>query len=169
MFVDVRISQIFKEYETEWNDSIIDILKATFPNQIKIYYNNYFDRTKDIFHKILPNITIGSKDDYIFQAYKNVGFYIFWISLLRTLDIKVTFMILQRTSIIFTQYLIVFVNSKENNLMKEFCIKDLNSYILKNILGNLRLPINSRTNQDNIYLLWSTVVEMYSTATVEYE
>ena len=40
------------------------------------------------------NFTLGSKDDIIFKEYKTIGFYIIWISLLRTLDVSVTYMLL---------------------------------------------------------------------------
>mgnify|MGYP000226215785 CR=1 FL=1 len=169
MSVDVRISEIFKEYKTEWDDSIIEILKKSLRKQVFTFLKNYKDRLQETSSNILHDIPICSKKDYLFEEYKTLGFFVLWIRLLRTLDVRVSYMILQRASIIFTQYLIVYSQAKNRISMVDFSLKDLMSYILKNLFGNLEVPIVSNIKEDNRNLLWSTIVKLYSKFTIEYE
>ena len=169
MSIDERMSEIFQEYEAKWDDTMIPMLYNTFCAQVHSYVKNYKDRLQGIAPNILQNIPLGSKEDFLFQEYKTIGFFIVWISLLRTLDIRVVYMLLQRTSIMYTQYLIVYSQAKQNESSIDFSIQDLISYILKNLLGNLNVPIESNIDNENRKRLWETIVQLYSKVTVEYE
>jgi hypothetical protein len=78
-------------------------------------------------------------------------------------------MLLQRTSIMYTQYLIVYAQAKHSESSIDFSIKELISYILKNLLGNLEVPVGSNIDDENRNRLWSTIVQLYSKVTIEYE
>ena len=78
----------------------------------------------------------------------SLGLYIIWFSLLRTLDIRVACMLLQRTSIIFTQYLITYSEKKRQVQSVIFTIGDLIAFILKNLLGDIELPLKTKINDD---------------------
>jgi len=69
----------------------------------------------------------------------------------------------------YTQYLIVYSQAKQNESSIDFSIQDLISYILKNLLGNLNVPIESNIDNENRKRLWETIVQLYSKVTVEYE
>jgi len=93
-----------------------------------------------------PSIELGSKDDPIYSEYMSLGLYIIWFSLLRTLDIRVAYMLLQRTSIIFTTYLITYSDKKRQVQNVIYTIGDLIAYILKNLLGDIELPLKTKIN-----------------------
>jgi len=40
---------------------------------------------------------------------------------------------------------------------------------VKNLLGNLNVPIESNIDNENRKRLWETIVQLYSKVTVEYE
>ena len=69
----------------------------------------------------------------------------------------------------YTQYLIVYSQANQNESSIDFSIQDLISYILKNLLGNLNVPIESNIDNENRKRLWETIVQLYSKVTVEYE
>lgn len=169
MTSDFRLEKILQEYETEWDDSLIPILQESFPQQIRQYICNYQDRIASL-TEILPDTKVerGSKDDPIFQEYLTVGFYIIWISLLRTLDIRVSYMLFQRTSIIFTQYLIVYAQARQNHTNVEFNLKELVAYILTNILGGIEVPVQSTITDTQRMDLWGALIKLYSKCKVEY-
>lgn len=170
MSIDTRINDILNEYENEWDDSLIEVIQESFPQQICQYISNYTTRLEKVDASMLDmNFKLGSKDDVIFKEYKTIGFYIIWISLLRTLDISVTYMLLQRTSILFSQYIIVYIQARQNNSQIDFSLKELISYILKNLLGAITVPIQTNIDDKKRMKLWSTLVKLYSKFTVEYE
>jgi hypothetical protein len=161
--MDIRLHEILEEYASDWSEALIPTLKITFPNQLKQFIQNYFERLTPLEIMLCkPGIKLGSDEDKLFKEYKSIGFYITWISLLRTLDIRVTYMLLQRTSIIFTQYLIVFCQTKQHKSAITFSVGELVSYILKNLLGNIEVPIHTDIDDAKRQLLWSELVKLYS-------
>lgn len=168
--MDIRLNEIYQEYETEWNDSIIDIINESLSNQFKSYKLNYTERLRKHSTIILsPSIELGTKNDPIYSEYMSLGLYIIWFSLLRTLDIRVACMLLQRTSIIFTQYLITYSEKKRQVQSVIFTIGDLIAFILKNLLGDIELPLKTKINDDQKQKLWSVIIKQYSKCKVEYE
>ena len=111
--MDVRLNEIYQTYETEWDDMLIVLLHQSLPSQLESYKHHYMERLKPYTSFILePNVELGSSEDRIYSEYMSLALCIIWISVLRTLDIRVTYMVLQRTSIMFTQYLITYSQTK---------------------------------------------------------
>ena len=168
--MDIRINEIYQEYETEWNDSIINILNESLFTQFMNYKHNYTERLRNYSNVILSSSnTLGTHKDPIYTEYMSLGLYIVWITLLRTLDIRVAYMLLQRTSIIFTQYLITYSDKKRQVQSVIFTIGDLIAFILKNLLGDIELPLKTNINNDQKQLLWYVIIKQYSKCKVEYE
>ena len=160
MVFDERLDKIFEDYSKKWNREILVNIRSTLKFQIKLYLKKFKIKIKEI-------DLINIDEELIYNEYKILGFFILWFSLIRTLDIRVSYMLLRRSSIIFTEYLETFKRSKKNKKQVSFSIQDLTSYILKTLLGNIVIPIRYDILQEHKHQLWSTLVELYSKSTLE--
>ena len=168
--MDVRLNEIYTTYETVWNDSLPELIHSSFISQYQLYLDNYISRMRPYVNSLAFNeCSIGSKDDSLFAEYKMIGIYIIWITLSRTLDLRVSYMLLQRTSIIFTQYLIQYVSSKKNSPNITYTVKNLISFLIKNLIGDIEMPLSSKMTEDQTQKIWSTIIQLYSQCKLEYE
>lgn len=168
--MDVRLNEIYSSYETKWDDSLPEMIRSSFISQYQLYLDNYKQRLSQYACSLLlHDCPLGSKDDYIFAEYKMIGIYIVWITLQRTLDLRVSYMLLQRTSIIFTQYLIQFVSSKKSSPNINYSINNLISFLIKNLIGDIEMPLTSKMNEAQTQKVWSTIIQLYSQCKLEYE
>jgi hypothetical protein len=93
--MDVRLNEIYVSYETEWDDSLPVMIQSSFLSQYQLYLDNYVSRLRPYEHSLIhTDVSLGSANDPLFSEYKTLGIYIIWITISRTLDLRVSYMLL---------------------------------------------------------------------------